>query len=112
MAVLQLNSKLQSRLGITPQQLAEFCQRRYISELALFGSILRDDFHPNSDIDMLVTFQPSARVSLIDLIDMQYELQELCDRKVDLLTKKSVETSSNWMRRQEILTTARVIYES
>lgn len=43
---------------------------------------------------------------------MQYELEELCDRKVDLLTKKSVETSSNWIRRKEILTTARVIYES
>ncbi|GAB4215437.1 MAG: hypothetical protein OHK0012_15600 [Synechococcales cyanobacterium] len=60
----------------------------------------------------MVTFQPDAKVSLIDLMDMQYELEDLCHRKVDLLTKKSVETSSNWIRRKEILTTARVIYES
>jgi predicted nucleotidyltransferase len=112
MYTIPFNLQLQERLSITSDKLTEFCQRRQIGELALFGSVLREDFHANSDIDMLVTFQPDARVSLIDLIDMQYELEELCHRKVDLLTRKSVETSSNWIRRKEILSTARVIYES
>ncbi|MCA1995116.1 MAG: nucleotidyltransferase domain-containing protein [Coleofasciculus sp. S288] len=112
MYTIPFNVQLQERLSITSDKLSEFCQRRHISELALFGSVLRDDFHANSDIDMLVTFQPDAKVSLLDLVDMQYELEELCHRKVDLLTKKSVETSSNWIRRKEILSTARVIYES
>jgi len=111
-SILSLNPQIQERLAITPGQLAEFCQRRHISQMALFGSVLRDDFHENSDIDMLVIFQPNAKVSLLDLVDMQYELEDLCHRKIDLLTKKSVETSPNWIRRQEILNTARVIYES
>ena len=112
MYTIPFNLQLQERLSITSDKLSEFCQRQQIGELALFGSVLRDDFHTNSDIDMLVTFQPNAKVSLLDLVDMQYELEDLCHRKVDLLTKKSVETSSNWIRRKEILTTARVIYES
>ncbi|WNZ22743.1 nucleotidyltransferase family protein [Leptolyngbya sp. NK1-12] len=112
MHTIPFNPQLQERLALTPDKLSEFCQRRHIRELALFGSVLRDDFHANSDIDMLVTFQPNAKVSLLDLVDMQYELEDLCHRKVDLLTRKSVETSPNWIRRQEILNTARVIYES
>ncbi|MBF2003183.1 MAG: nucleotidyltransferase family protein [Hydrococcus sp. C42_A2020_068] len=112
MYTIPFNLELQERVAITPAKLSEFCQRRQIKELALFGSVLRDDFHANSDIDMLVTFQPNAKVSLLDLVDMQYELEDLCHRKVDLLTKKSVETSPNWIRRKEILSTARVIYES
>jgi predicted nucleotidyltransferase len=112
MHTIPFNLQLQERLSINSNKLLEFCQRRHISELALFGSVLRDDFHANSDIDMLVTFQSNAKVSLLDLVDMQYELEDLCHRKVDLLTKKSVETSANWIRRKEILNTARVIYES
>lgn len=104
--------KIFDRLTISPEQLEEFCQRRHITELALFGSILRDNFHPNSDVDILVTFIPDAKISLLDLVDMQYELEDLLDRKVDLLTKKSVIDSPNWIRRQEILHTSEIIYES
>jgi uncharacterized protein len=81
-------------------------------ELALFGSVIRDDFRPDSDIDILVTFNPDAKVSLLDLVDMQYELEALSQRSVDLLTKKSVLNSTNWIRRQAILNTAQIIYES
>lgn len=109
MHTILFNLQLQERLSITSDKLSEFCQRRHISELALFGSVLRDDFHANSDIDMLVTFQSNTKVSLLDLVDMQYELEDLCHRKVDLLTKKSVETSPNWIRRKEIISTAKVI---
>jgi uncharacterized protein len=104
--------QLFDRLGMTPAQLAEFCQRWHVTELALFGSILRDDFRSHSDIDFLVTFDSNAKMSLLDLVSMEYELAERCDRKIDLLTRKSVLNSSNWLRRQEILNTAQVIYES
>lgn len=57
-----------SRLGITPHQLADFCQHWQIAELALFGSILRDDFTPSSDIDILVTYLPTAQRGLFEII--------------------------------------------
>ena len=106
------NSEIYNRLGMTPEELREFCQHWHVIELALFGSILRPDFRADSDIDILVTFDPNAKMSLLDLVCMESELEERCDRKVDLLTQKSVANSSNWMRRQEILNTAQVIYES
>ncbi|MEA5421287.1 nucleotidyltransferase domain-containing protein [Spirulina sp. CCNP1310] len=109
---IQLDCHWQERLKLTPEQLAEFCQRRQVIELALFGSVLRDDFDQDSDIDLLVTFELGAPVSLLDVVDMQYELEALCDRSIDILTRKSVETSPNWMRRQAILNNAQIIYES
>lgn len=112
MHTVQLSSRLQARLAITSEQLAEFCQRWQVAELALFGSILQDDFHADSDIDMLVTFAPDSRISLLDLVNMEYKLEEYCHRKVDLLTKRSVIESPNWIRRTSILNTSKVIYES
>jgi uncharacterized protein len=111
-ATLTIRPEIYQRLSLSPQQLEEFCQRRHVTELALFGSILRHDFHPSSDIDILITFQPDIKMSLLDLVDMQYELEEITHRKVDLLTKKSVTDSPNWIRRKEILSTTRVVYES
>ncbi len=112
MELLSVKPELYDRLSINPDQLEEFCQRQHIIELALFGSVLRDDFRPDSDIDILITFTPNVKRSLIDLVDMQYELEELSHRSVDLLTKKSVINSANWIRRNEILNTAKIIYES
>ncbi|WP_019498403.1 nucleotidyltransferase family protein [Pseudanabaena sp. PCC 6802] len=109
MDILSVKPEIYTRLLIKPEQLKEFCQRRHIAELALFGSILRDDFHLDSDIDILVRFQADIRVSLLDLVDMQYELEALFHRKVDLSTKKSVVNGPNWIRRQEILSTAQII---
>jgi predicted nucleotidyltransferase len=94
------------------QPIAEFCQRWRISELALFGSVLRDDFRPDSDLDVLVTFAPDANWGLLDHIRMERELSSILDRDVDLLTRRSVEQSHNWIRRQQILDTAEVIYGS
>ena len=88
----------------------DFCQQWQIIELSLFGSILRDDFHANSDIDMLVTFEPNSHWGLLDHAQMQQELETKLARKVDLISKKAIENSSNWIRRQEILSTAQVIY--
>ncbi|MEL6310374.1 MAG: nucleotidyltransferase domain-containing protein, partial [Chloroflexota bacterium] len=81
-----------------------------VRELALFGSVLRDDFHNESDIDVLVTFQAEARPTLFTLSDMVDELETIVGRKVDIVTKGSVEQSENYLLKREVLRTARVIY--
>jgi predicted nucleotidyltransferase len=94
-----------------PQQIiSEFCQKWQISEMYLFGSVLREDFRPDSDIDVLVSFQDSVSWGLLEFSRMKRELENLLGRKVDLLTKKSIEQSHNWIRQREILETAQVIY--
>lgn len=103
---------LYHRLGITPAELAEFCQTAQITELALFGSILRDDFRPDSDIDMLVTFTPDSKISLLDFVRLEYDLEDWLHRDVDLVSKQAVEQDRNWLRRKEILNNSQVIYES
>ena len=103
---------LYHRLGISPAELAEFCQTAQITELALFGSILRDDFRPDSDIDILVTFTPDSEISLLDFVRLEYDLEDWLHRAVDLVSKSAVEQDRNWLRRQEILNNFQVIYES
>lgn len=98
------------RIGISQEQIADFCRRWQISELALFGSVLRDDFGPESDLDILVTFAPEAEWSLLDHVRMEQELTSLLGYDVDLLTKRAVERSANWILRREILGTAEVLY--
>ena len=71
-------------------RIAEFCQRNGIRRLALFGSVLRDDFTPQSDVDVLVEFEPSARVSLFDLGGMSVELSQIFGRQVDLRTPEDL----------------------
>lgn len=95
---------------LSQAQLAEFCQRWKISELALFGSVLRDDFHPNSDIDVLISFAPDAKRGAFVLAQMQAELEILFGRKVDLVSKRAIERSQNPIRRRNILNSAQVVY--
>ncbi|MCI0492371.1 MAG: nucleotidyltransferase family protein [Planctomycetes bacterium] len=71
---------------IPRQELASFCQRHHIRRLALFGSVLRDDFGPDSDVDVLVEFDPAARVGLFRLMNIQSQLSKLLGRNVDLNT--------------------------
>ena len=98
-------------LAQLPQnKLADFCRRWRIIELALFGSALRGDFRPDSDIDVLVTFDPDANWSLFDFVDMQDELQLILQRPVDLLSRRGVETDPNYLRRQAILNSAQIVY--
>ncbi|MGE0719878.1 MAG: nucleotidyltransferase family protein [Alphaproteobacteria bacterium] len=87
-----------------------FCRRWGIQELSVFGSALRADFRPDSDVDVLVTFLPHAAWSLWDLARMEEELGGLVGRRVDLQTRRAIETSRNWMRRDAILGSARTIY--
>ncbi|MDE0718383.1 MAG: nucleotidyltransferase family protein [Rhodospirillaceae bacterium] len=101
--------RLQARLGTSPEALAAFCERWHVSELALFGSILRDEFGPESDIDMLVTFSPGGTPGLA-FVSMADELSDMLGRPVDVLTRPSVERSRNYIRRKAILEAAEVIY--
>ena len=100
----------QLRIEIPEREIAAFCQRWQIVEFAVFGSALRDDFGPDSDLDVLVTFGAEAHWSLLDHVRMEEELASLLNREVDLVTRRAVEGSHNWLRRREILDTAEVIY--
>ena len=99
-------------LDLPEKEISDFCQRWRIREFAFFGSVLRDDFDAESDLDILVAFAPDADWSLLDHVRMEQELEALLGRKVDLLSRRSVERSRNWLRRREILETAEVIYAS
>ncbi|BBK44859.1 hypothetical protein STVA_48790 [Allostella vacuolata] len=90
--------------------LAAFCRRWAVTELAVFGSVLRADFGPDSDLDVLVTFRPDAEWSLWDLIRMEDELSGLAGRQVDLLTRRAIEASRNPVRRAAILGSARGLF--
>jgi len=100
----------EQQFRLPEDQIADFCRRWQITEFALFGSVLRDDFRPESDLGVLVTFAPGAEWSLLDHVQMQQELAALLGRKVDLVSRRAIERSSNWIRRQEILSTAQPSY--
>ena len=92
------------------EQIAEFCRRWKIREFALFGSILRDDFRPDIDVDVLVDSADDARWGLFDLGRMEEELRAVFGREVDLITKRSVEKSRNYIRRRHILGNMEVLH--
>ena len=89
------------------KKIEEFCKRWSITEFSVFGSVLRDDFSTDSDIDVLVTIDPKAKIGLFELIDMKLELEKIFKRPVDLVEKEGLR---NPYRRQEILRTAQVVY--
>jgi hypothetical protein len=100
----------QPRIPIDHGRIADFCRRWQIAELALFGSVLRDDFRPDSDVDVLVTFSPDARWSLLDLVRAERDLGAILGRRVDLAERKGIEESPNYIRRKSILETAEPLY--
>lgn len=104
------NARLASRVRCDEAALAQFCRRWRIAELALFGSVLRDDFGPDSDVDVLVSFAPDADWSLFDHLQMQDELSGVIGRKVDLVSRRAVERSPNWIRRKAILENAVLLH--
>lgn len=97
-------------LNIDRKAVARFCRRWKIAELALFGSVLRDDFAADSDVDVLVTFSPEARWTLFDHADMQVDAADLFGRKVDLVSRAALERSDNPIRRRAILDGAQLLY--
>ena len=99
------------RIPIDMNKVRAFCEKWQIEELALFGSVLRDDFGPTSDVDVLVRFAPDSPYSvLLDHCQMEDELERIFGRSIDLISKRGVEQSKNERRRVDILTTAEVIY--
>ena len=98
---------LPSQIALPIDQIATFCQKWRITELSLFGSVLRDDFRPDSDVDVLVSFAAETHWSLYAWVEMHAELQSILGRAVDLVEKQGL---SNPFRRHAILTTRQVIY--
>ena len=96
-----MSGKIQ--IMVPKDRIAAFCQKWKITELALFGSVLREDFRPESDVDVLVTFSPDSDWGVEHLLDMKEELEPLFGRAVDLVEKRLVEESRNYIRRKHIL---------
>ena len=92
------------------KELTEFCRRWQVQELSLFGSVLTEAFNENSDIDMLVKFSKDARRTLFDVVTMECEMQDMLKRKVDLVMKDGIAASKNIRRKNEILSSAKVVY--
>jgi uncharacterized protein len=97
-------------IDLPMEKIAEFCDQWQVTELALFGSVLRDDFRPDSDIDIMVQFHPEAHPTFSTLDQMETALKTIFDRDVDLITRQGIATSRNYLRRHEILSSAQVIY--
>ncbi|MDY6940177.1 MAG: nucleotidyltransferase domain-containing protein [Cyanobacteriota bacterium] len=97
-------------IDLPRKKIAEFCDRWSIVEFSLFGSVLRDDFRSESDIDVMVQFYTEAHPTLFDLAQMEEELKVMFQRDVDLVTRKGIETSRNYLRRNTILSSTRTIY--
>ncbi|MBM3150601.1 MAG: nucleotidyltransferase family protein [Chloroflexi bacterium] len=95
------------KFRIPRKKINEFCRRWGVVELSLFGSVLRADFRPDSDVDVLVTFSKEAQISLFDLVQMKLDLEEVFHRPVDIIEKDALE---NPFRKREILRTAQVVY--
>ena len=97
-------------LDVPREKISEFCRRWLVSELALFGSVLRPDFGPSSDVDVLASFGPDAHWTLLDYVRMERELAEIFGRRVDLISRRAVEQSANAIRRRQILDSAETLY--
>ena len=102
---------MSARIEIPKDEIAKFCRRNHIRRLALFGSVLRDDFTPESDVDVLVEFEPDARIGYIGLAGLEIELDKILGRKADLHTFEGIERSRNWLLREEILSSTEAVYE-
>ncbi len=102
--------KQKLKIQIAQEAIIVFCRKWKIKEMSFFGSVLRDDFRADSDIDVMVSFEDDSNWGLLELVRMKRELKILLGREVDLLTRKSIEQSHNWIRQKEILGTAQVVY--
>ena len=101
---------LEIAIDLPEKEIEIFCRKWEIRELSLFGSVLSDKFNDDSDIDFLVTFEEKAQHSLFDLVHMEDELTAILGRKVDLVSRRGLESSMNYLRKEAILSTAEPIY--
>ena len=98
------------KLVLPNDEIAQFCQKWRIQELSLFGSVLRDVFQADSDVDIMVTFCEDTHWTLLDMGRMEGELRKIFNRDVDLISKQGIKSSRNHIRRDAILMSAKVIY--
>ena len=98
------------QIDVPKEKIAAFCRRNHIRELALFGSALRRDFRPDSDVDMLVEFEPGQELGLMELVAMENELSEILGRKADMVERQAVERSENYIRRRYVLQSVEKVY--
>lgn len=98
------------RLHVTMDEIGAFCRRWDVVRLELFGSALRPDFDAQSDVDVLVTFRDGTKPGISELLSMEGELRTLFGRHVDLVERRLIESSRNWVRRRSILGSARTLY--
>jgi predicted nucleotidyltransferase len=98
------------RIPVDRKRVAAFCARWRIREFALFGSVLRDDFGPDSDVDVLVRFAPNSSWGLLDICRMEDELRAMLGRDVDLVTRDAVEQCENYIRRRANLDSLEMIH--
>ena len=102
--------RLSARIEAPLDEVIAFCKRWQVTEFALFGSVLRGDFSPESDVDVLVSFEEEARHTLFDMDRMETELRGIFRREIDLVSRRGIEASRNRLRRNAILQSAEVIY--
>jgi predicted nucleotidyltransferase len=97
-------------ISLDEEKIKDFCRRWKIAEFSLFGSVLREDFGPESDVDVLVAFADDPRWSFFDMVTMQEELKDIIGREVDLVERRAVEKSENYIRRRHILQSLEQVY--
>jgi len=98
------------QIEVPKEKISAFCRRNHICGLAFFGSVLRDDFGPESDVDVLVQFDPGQEPDLMEIVAMENELSEILGHKVDIVERQAVEKSENYIRRRHILQSEEAIY--
>ena len=98
------------QIDVPKEKIAAFCRRNHIRELALFGSALRSDFGPDSDVDVLVEFEPGQELGLMKLVAMENELSEILGRKADMVERQAVERSENYIRKRYVLQSMEKVY--
>lgn len=97
-------------IKVNKRKRRDLCRKWHILRPEVFGSVLRKDFHSESDVDLLVTFAPDARLSLMQLYEAEQEFAALFGRQVELVPRSGIEHSANYIRRRAILESAEVIY--
>jgi len=98
------------QIEVAKDKIAAFCRRNHIRALLLFGSVLRDDFRPDSDVDVLVDFEQGYEPGLMQMVGVEKELSEILGRNVDLVERQSVEKSENYIRRRHVLESLEPVY--
>jgi len=101
---------LKANIDIEYSKIVSFCKKWGIKEFSIFGSVLRDDFNSESDIDVIIDFDESRAYTLSECVRMEVELEDIFNRKVDLIWKRSIEKSENYIRRKHILDSVEVLY--